>query len=89
LISGDISYIQPLNIKGYMKTSELELFEIAESQQGYFSFQQAIAAGLKVREYAGREACGSGLCDSENLCFCKRLDNLIILRMSHLLNTGT
>lgn len=35
-----------------MKTPELELFEIAESQQGYFTFQQAIAAGFSDKNHA-------------------------------------
>lgn len=35
-----------------MKAPELELFEIAESQQGYFTFQQAIAAGFSDKNHA-------------------------------------
>ena len=35
-----------------MKTPEAELFEIAESQQGYFTFQQAIAAGFSDKNHA-------------------------------------
>lgn len=35
-----------------MKTPESELFEIAESQQGYFTFQQAIAAGFSDKNHA-------------------------------------
>lgn len=34
-----------------MKTPESELFEIAESQQGYFTFQQAIAAGFSDKNH--------------------------------------
>lgn len=34
------------------KTPELELFGIAESQQGYFTFQQAIAAGFSDKNHA-------------------------------------
>lgn len=34
-----------------MKTPELELFEIAENQQGYFTFQQAIAAGFSDKNH--------------------------------------
>lgn len=44
--------IKPLNIKGYMKTPESELFEIAESQQGYFTYQQAIAVGFSDKNHA-------------------------------------
>lgn len=35
-----------------MKTPESELFEIAESQQGYFTFQQAIAVGFSDKNHA-------------------------------------
>lgn len=35
-----------------MKTPEAELFEIAESQQGYFTFQQAITAGFSDKNHA-------------------------------------
>jgi predicted transcriptional regulator of viral defense system len=35
-----------------MKTPETELFEIAESQQGYFTFQQAITAGFSDKNHA-------------------------------------
>lgn len=35
-----------------MKTPETELFEIVESQQGYFTFQQAIAAGFSDKNHA-------------------------------------
>ncbi|WP_052236489.1 type IV toxin-antitoxin system AbiEi family antitoxin domain-containing protein [Candidatus Protochlamydia amoebophila] len=35
-----------------MKTPEAELFEIAESQQGYFTFQQAIIAGFSDKNHA-------------------------------------
>lgn len=35
-----------------MKTPESKLFEIAESQQGYFTFQQAIAAGFSDKNHA-------------------------------------
>lgn len=35
-----------------MRTPESELFEIAESQQGYFTFQQAIAAGFSDKNHA-------------------------------------
>lgn len=35
-----------------MKTPDLELFEIAESQQGCFTFQQAIAAGFSDKNHA-------------------------------------
>jgi len=35
-----------------MKTPELELFEIAESQQGYFTFQQALIAGFSDKNHA-------------------------------------
>lgn len=35
-----------------MKAPETELFEIAESQQGYFTFQQAITAGFSDKNHA-------------------------------------
>lgn len=35
-----------------MKTPESELFEIAETQQGYFTFQQATAAGFSDKNHA-------------------------------------
>lgn len=35
-----------------MRASESELFEIAESQQGYFTFHQAIAAGFSDKNHA-------------------------------------
>ena len=35
-----------------MKMPESELFEIAESQQGYFTFQQAITAGFSDKNHA-------------------------------------
>lgn len=35
-----------------MKTPELQLFEIAESQQGYFTFQQAVLAGFSDKNHA-------------------------------------
>lgn len=35
-----------------MKIPEAELFEIAESQQGYFTFQQAITAGFSDKNHA-------------------------------------
>jgi predicted transcriptional regulator of viral defense system len=35
-----------------MQDPESELFEIAESQQGYFTFQQAIAAGFSDKNHA-------------------------------------
>ncbi len=44
--------IKPLKIRGFMKAPELELFEIAENQQGYFTFQQAIAAGFSDKNHA-------------------------------------
>ncbi len=34
-----------------MKNPELELFEIAESQQGYFTFQQAVIAGFSDKNH--------------------------------------
>ncbi len=35
-----------------MHSPESELFEIAETQQGYFTFQQAIAAGFSDKNHA-------------------------------------
>lgn len=35
-----------------MKDPEAELFEIAESQQGYFTFQQALTAGFNDKNHA-------------------------------------
>lgn len=35
-----------------MKIPESELFEIAENQQGYFTFQQAIAAGFSDKNHS-------------------------------------
>ena len=35
-----------------MRASESELFEIAESRQGCFTFQQAIAAGFSDKNHA-------------------------------------
>lgn len=35
-----------------MRTPESKLFEVAESQQGYFTFQQAIAAGFSDKNHA-------------------------------------
>lgn len=35
-----------------MRTPELDLFEIAESQQGYFTFQQAVKAGFSDKNHA-------------------------------------
>ncbi len=35
-----------------MKTPESEIFEIAESQQGYFTYQQAIAVGFSDKNHA-------------------------------------
>jgi len=46
------SCIKPLNIRGFMKTPEAELFGIAESQQGYFTFQQVITAGFSDKNHA-------------------------------------
>ncbi|MCE5316966.1 MAG: type IV toxin-antitoxin system AbiEi family antitoxin domain-containing protein [Parachlamydia sp.] len=34
-----------------MKIPEINLFEIAESQQGYFTYQQAIAAGYSDKNH--------------------------------------
>lgn len=37
-----------------MQTPESVLFEIAENQQGYFTFQQAIAAGSDLIKLSSR-----------------------------------
>lgn len=41
-----------------MQTPESKLFEIAENQQGYFTFQQALAVGFSDKNHAYHIKCG-------------------------------